>query len=113
MKRFSLGLIQLVIGLLIVNTIGIGYLTSDINFNRQVNKSNAESLLKLVNETAELVAKQGNLSSTQRQVLIGQFSDVANHGGFATNEQIINNNQLLANINKSMSTIATKLNVSK
>jgi len=87
-----------------------GYLTADIQYNRQLNKQNQGTIIdlanktgKIVNETAVLIEKQGNLSSAQRGVLLQEFAAVANHGGFSTKDVQVNNSKLLANNSKLLS----------
>ena len=78
---------QLILVIVILDSMLLGYLASDINYNRQVNRQNQQNILSLVNETSELVEKQGNFSNAQRAILINQFIHIAQHGGFATNDK--------------------------
>lgn len=98
---------QLILFIVILNSILLGYLASDINFNRQVSKSNQQNILNLVNETSELLEKQGNFSNAQRAILINQFIHIAQHGGFATKDTQNHMMDMIKNL--TAQTNATKL----
>ena len=100
---------QVILFLVLFIAIWQAFLTLDIQYNRQVNYGNQQSLVEQAKETREILDKQGNLSAHSRQVLINQFSSVAQHGGFATNERQISNNNFLRHIDSQLNQTVVKL----
>lgn len=82
---------QAILALVLFIALWQGFLTTDIQYNRGINSGNQQTLIQLVNETHDLINKQGNLSASQRSSLIHQFSEIAQHGGFATKEDTAQN----------------------
>jgi len=79
---------QVILALTFFIAIWLGFLTTDIVYNRALNSANTASIAEQTNAIHDLISKQGNLSNSQRQTLIQQFEDISKHGGFATNESI-------------------------
>ena len=84
---------------------------SDLNYSRQINRANQDSLIALTNETAQLLEQQGNISSAQRQALLSQFAEAAEHGGFGTAERQTAIMQQLSELNNTLHIIANSTNV--
>src|SRR5690349_24533851 len=79
---------QVILGLVLFIAIWLGFLTTDIQYNRLVNTLNTKNLVNQTISLQELVERQGNLSASQRQLLLDQFVQISEHGGFATQDDI-------------------------
>ena len=91
-QYFFMGLPRILLILSIVNVLYLGYLSSQLNYNSQINHANQNNLLRILNQ-------QGNVSDTQRSTLIKEFENVSSQGGFSTASQAMQNHHLLLNIN--------------
>jgi hypothetical protein len=92
---------QVILCLVLFIALWLGFLTADIQYNRTINTMNTKNLVNQASSIQDLINKQGNLSSAQRQAIFAQFAELSKHGGFATNQDIAQNQQILQEMNQS------------
>lgn len=100
---------QVILALTMFIAIWLGFLTVDIQYNRQISFINQNNLVTLSNDTHALLERQGNISIAQRQQLLNQFVNITEHGGFVTQEDIKENKAIIADLNHSFAATDLKL----